>query len=536
MPEVPAVASIDRTTSPPCIEIPRRHNAATHFVDRHVLQGRGSSVAFIHDRGNTTYGELATRVAQAGHMLRACGVRREQRVALCLKDTIDFPTVFWGGIKSGAVPVPLNTLLTTDDYAYMLRDSRASALVVAADLYPKIAPALHGLETLECLLIAGPGEAHGHRRLDDVLASQPSQLEAADTTCDDIAFWLYSSGSTGAPKGTMHLHSSLLQTAELYGQGVLGIREDDVMFSAAKLFFAYGLGNGMTFPMHVGAATVLYPERPTAESVRGVLRERRPTLFGGVPTLYAAILADPALDPSCEGQFLRGCISAGEALPADISERWKARFGVDILDGLGSTEMLHIFLSNRVGDVRYGTSGKPVAGYQLRVVDDAGRDVAQGELGELLVNGPSAAIGYWNQRQRSLSTFHGPWTRTGDKYFIDEEGYFHCAGRSDDMLKVSGIWVSPFEVEACLVAHGLVLEAAVVGYEDADRLVKPKAFVVLREVQAGSVELETELKTWVKSRLAPHKYPRWIQFVDALPKTATGKVQRYKLRAGDRKT
>jgi 4-hydroxybenzoate-CoA ligase/benzoate-CoA ligase len=449
-----------------------------------------------------------------------------------LKDTIDFPTVFWGAIKIGAIPIPLNTLLATQDYAYMLRDSRARALVVSADLCPKILPALEGLELLENVLVAGSGETHGHARLDDVLDEQPVTLAPADTTGDDIAFWLYSSGSTGAPKGAMHLHSSLLQTAALYGRGVLGIREDDVMFSAAKLFFAYGLGNAMTFPMHVGATAVLFPDRPTPASVRAVLREHTPTLFGGVPTLFASILADPSLDPSREGQRLRACISAGEALPADIGERWKARFGVDILDGLGSTEMLHIFLSNRFGDVRYGTSGKPVPGYELRAVDESGRDVRPGELGELLVNGPSAAIAYWNQRQRSLSTFQGPWTRTGDKYFIDDEGYFHYAGRTDDMLKVSGIWVSPFEVEACLVAHELVLEAAVVAHEDGDRLVKPKAFVVLRDGRTGSPELKTELKAWVKGRLAPHKYPRWIEFIDALPKTATGKVQRYKLRAG----
>ena len=517
-------------------EIPRRYNAALHFVDRHVREGRGSKVAFIHDRGRTTYGELASGVARAGHALRSRGVEQEQRVALCLKDTIDFPTVFWGAIKIGAVPVPLNTLLTTEDYAYMLRDSRARVLVVTADLHPKIAPALEGLDSLQCVLVAGAGERHGHARLDDVLDEQPTELAAADTTCDDVGFWLYSSGSTGAPKAAMHLHSSLVQTAALYGQGILGIREDDVIFSAAKLFFAYGLGNGMTFPMQVGATTVLVPDRPTPALVRAVLREHSPTLFGGVPTLYASLLADPALDPLREGNRLRACISAGEALPADIGERWRACFGIDILDGLGSTEMLHIFLSNRPGDVRYGTSGKPVTGYELRVVDESGRDVQQGELGELLVSGPSAAVAYWNQRQRTLSTFHGPWTRTGDKYFVDEAGYFHYAGRTDDMLKVSGIWVSPFEVEACLVAHRLVLEAAVVAREDDDHLVKPKAFVVLRNGQQGSIELEAELKGWVKARLAPHKYPRWVEFIDALPRTATGKVQRYKLRGVDRKT
>jgi 4-hydroxybenzoate-CoA ligase/benzoate-CoA ligase len=523
-------------TSAPSLEIPRQYNAALHFVDRHVREGRGSKVAFIHDRGRTTYGELASRVARAGHALRSRGVDQEGRVALCSKDTIDFPTIFWGAIKIGAVPVALNTLLTTDDYAYMLRDCRARVLVVTADLYPKMAPALEGLDALRCVLIAGPGETHGHPRLDDVLHEQPTELAAADTTRDDIAFWLYSSGSTGAPKGTMHLQSSLVQTAALYGEGILGIREDDVIFSAAKLFFAYGLGNGMTFPMQVGATTVLLSERPTPASVRAVLGEHSPTVFGGVPTLYASLLADPGLDPSREGNRLRACISAGEALPADIGERWKASFGVDILDGLGSTEMLHIFLSNRPGDVRFGTSGKPVPGYELRVVDEIGRDVEQGALGELLVSGPSAAAGYWNQRQRTLSTFHGPWTRTGDKYFVDPEGYFHYAGRADDMLKVSGIWVSPFEVEACLVAHGLVLEAAVVACEDGDRLVKPKAFVVLRQAQQASIELEAELKAWVKARLGPHKYPRWVEFIEALPKTATGKVQRYKLRRTEQKS
>jgi 4-hydroxybenzoate-CoA ligase/benzoate-CoA ligase len=530
MSEESSFARVDTSSSPPIVEMPRRYNAAADFVDRHVLEGRAANVAFIHDRGRTTYAELAAQVARAGHALRGRGIRQEMRIALCLLDTIDFPTMFWGAIKIGAVPIPLNTLLTTEEYSYMLRDSRARALVVSADLYPKIGPVLDGLADLETVLVAGAGNPHGHVRLDDALAGQPTQLAPAETTSDDIAFWLYSSGSTGAPKGTMHLQSSLVQTAALYGRGIVGIEESDVIFSAAKLFFAYGLGNGMTFPMHVGASTVLLADRPTPASVRAVLRAHAPTLFAGVPTLFASMLADPSLDPSCEGHRLRACISAGEALPADIGERWKARFGVDILDGLGSTEMLHIFLSNRFGDVRYGTTGKPVPGYELRVVDESNHDVPKGELGELLVNGPSAAVGYWNQRQRTLSTFHGPLTRTGDKYFVDDEGYFHYAGRADDMFKVSGLWVSPFEVEACLIAHEQVLEAAVVACEDGDKLVKPKAFIVLRDGGSNSPLLEAELKAWVKTRLAPYKYPRWVEFVSSLPKTATGKIQRFKLR------
>lgn len=328
----------------------------------------------------------------------------------------------------------------------------------------------------------------------------------------------------------MHLHRDLVATAELFGRGVLGVTEDDVLFSAAKLFFAYGLGNGMSFPFYAGATVVLMSERPTPDATTRVLAEHNPTIYFGVPTLYGSTLAATGEVAERRSSRLRLCVSAGEALPADVGRRWEERYGVPILDGLGSTEMLHIFLCNHPGDIRYGTSGKPVPGYLAKVVDENGYEVPQGELGELVVCGPSAAVGYWNQRHKSINAFRGPWVHTGDKYYVDEEGYFHYAGRADDMLKVSGNWVSPTEVESCLISHPAVLEAAVVGAEDDKGLVKPRAFVVLKEGHEPGDEMTVELQNFIKSRLAPYKYPRWIVFVDSLPKTATGKIQRFKLR------
>jgi benzoate-CoA ligase len=362
------------------------------------------------------------------------------------------------------------------------------------------------------------------------MSAAAATFAAAETTCDDVCFWLYSSGSTGAPKGTVHLHSSLVLTAELYAKPILGIHEDDVVFSAAKLFFAYGLGNGLTFPLAVGATTVLMAERPTPAAVFARLRRHRPTIFYAVPTLFAALLANPDL-PKADELSLRRCTSAGEALPAEIGRRWTAHFGVEILDGLGSTEMLHIFLSNRPGEVRYGTSGMPVPGYELRILGDDGQAVAAGEVGELQINGPTAATAYWNNRDKTRDTFRGSWTRSGDKYTVDPNGYYVYSGRSDDMLKVGGIYVSPIEVEAALITHPGVLEAAVIGRAGEDELVKPMAYIVLKPGGKGSTALADELRQHVKERLAPYKYPRWIEFIDELPKTATGKIQRFKLRA-----
>jgi len=448
---------------------------------------------------------------------------------IAMLDTIDWPVAFLGAIKAGIVPVAVNTLLTAKEYEFMLSDSRARALVVSEALLPAFAPLLERLPFLKHVIVSG-ADAKGHLAFKDVLAKGKPKLAAAPTTRDDPCFWLYSSGSTGMPKGTVHVHSGLIVTAELYARPILGISEKDVVFSAAKLFFAYGLGNALSFPLAVGATTILMAERPTPAAVFKRLIEKKPTIFYGVPTLYAALLADPNF-PQKEALALRICTSAGEALPPQIGKGFKEKTGVDVLDGIGSTEMLHIFLSNRPGDVRLGTTGKPVPGYELKLTDEQGNEVKRGELGELQIGGPTSANGYWNNREKSRSTFIGTWTRSGDKYSQDADGYYVYGGRSDDMLKVSGIYVSPAEVEAALVSHDAVLEAAVVGAEDENKLVKPKAYVVLKAGRNGDEKLQAALQQHVKDRLAPYKYPRWIEFVAELPKTSTGKIQRFKLRA-----
>lgn len=500
-------------------QLPREYNAAEDLVGSNLAAGRGDKVAYVDDSGRCTYRELAERVNRFGNYLLSLGLRMEERVLLAMHDGIDWPVAFLGAIRAGIVPIAANTLLTARDYEYMLADSRAQALVVSPALLPQFEPFLSRLRFLRHVI---------RTPLAPLLERASPVLDPAPTTRDDPCFWLYSSGSTGMPKGTVHVHSSMRYTAELYAKAVLGMNESDVVFSAAKLFFAYGLGNSLSFPLAAGASAVLMAERPTPEAVFRRLCEHRPTLFFGVPTLYAAMLAHPAF-PAREALALRQCVSAGEALPPQIAQSFRERTDVEILDGIGSTEMLHIFLSNRPGDVRYGTTGKPVPGYELKLVDEEGNPVAPGELGELLIKGPTAANLYWNNREKSRSTFLGEWTRSGDKYTQDADGYYVYGGRTDDMLKVSGIWVSPAEVEAALVAHEAVLEAAVIGQEDEHKLVKPKAFVVRKPGKEVSAE---ELQTFVKARLAPYKYPRWIEFVPELPKTATGKIQRYKLRQG----
>ncbi|HEY6239606.1 MAG TPA: benzoate-CoA ligase family protein [Burkholderiales bacterium] len=526
---MPSRSSADHSVSPPGVKIPRVYNAAYDLIERNLAAGRAEKLAYIDDAGQYTFGQLAERVNRFGSGLQAMGLDMEHRVLLALTDTIDFPTAFLGSIKAGIVPVAVNTLLTPKDYEYMVSDSRAKVLVVSEQLLPQFAPTIGRLPFLKHVIVSGNSTA-GHTGFKDVLAKGLPDLAPAPTTSDDACFWLYSSGSTGMPKGTVHVHSSMILTAELYAKGVLGMNEGDAVFSAAKLFFAYGLGNSLSFTLAVGATAVLMAERPTPAAVFKRLKEKKPTLFFGVPTLYAAMLASPEF-PKRDALALRQCISAGEALPPQIAKSWKERTGVEILDGIGSTEMLHIFLSNRPNDLRYGTTGKPVPGYELRLVDEHGDPVKPGEMGELQISGPTSAAYYWNNREKSRSTFVGGWTKSGDKYAQDKDGYYVYGGRSDDMLKVSGIYVSPVEVEAVLVSHEAVLEAAVVGAEDENKLVKPKAYVVLKQGNSGSDALKAALQQHVKDKLAPYKYPRWIEFLDELPKTATGKIQRFKLRA-----
>jgi len=504
-------------------------NAAIWFVDRHLSEGRGDKVAFREADGKKrtlTYGQLAEETARFAGALVRHAVRRDERVAMIVRDQLEFPVVFWGALKAGAIPVPLNTLLAAPVYEAILNDSRASILVVSQALWDSVKPAVEGNRFLRTVLVIG--DAPEGTESYQAFVGDAEALAPAEAHGDELAFWLYSSGSTGTPKGVRHVHASLKATADTFGRGVLGIREDDIVFSVAKMFFAYGLGNAMSFPMSVGATTVIFSGRPTPETVLGIMAEQGPTVFCGVPTLFAAAVAEQEKVGTKPKHSIRICTSAGEALPREIGERWEKLWGSPIIDGVGSTEMLHIFLSNAPGDIVYGTSGLPVPGYEVRLVDEHDEDVADGEVGELLVRGPSSAEGYWNRRHKSMSTFQGHWTRTGDKYQRDQNGRFVYCGRTDDMFKVSGIWVSPFEVEQALVEHPSVLEAAVVAKADAEDLVKPAAFIVLK--QGAEAPDEAALKELVKARIGMWKYPRWIEVVDDLPKTATGKIQRFMLR------
>jgi benzoate-CoA ligase len=509
--------------------IPRVYNFAADVLARNLAAGRADKPAYIDPRGKWTYGQLADRVDRFGAALRALGVRREERILICLLDTIDWPTAFLGAIKAGVVAVPVNTLMTEDDYRFMLADSRARVLVVSEALYAKFERPIKESPDLAHVIVSGEN-THGHLRFEDAIAQVNAEPYTAPTLRDDMCFWLYTSGSTGKPKGAVHVHSNLKLTNDLYAAPIIGLNENDVCYSVAKLFFAYGLGNALTFPMSAGASVVLLPDRPTPDGVAALLKQHGVTVFYSVPTFYAAFLASPAAPKRAEVK-MRRCISAGEALPEDVGLRWVERYGVDILDGLGSTEMLHIFLSNRPDDVKYGTSGKPAPGYALKIIGDDGLPVKKGEMGELLVSGPTSAIMYWNNREQSRRTFLGEWTRSGDKYMQDDDGYYVYCGRNDDMLKVSGLYVSPFEVESALQTHADVLECAVVAWHDGDGLIKPKAFVVLKAQEKAGDVMSRALQDHVKSKLAPYKYPRWIEFRRELPKTATGKIQRFKLRA-----
>lgn len=511
---------------------PEKFNAANQFVDRHIQEGRGGKIAIYYLDEVITYSEVQKKVNQTGNALKEMGIGLEDRIMLLLLDCPEFAYSFFGAMKIGAVPIPTNTLLKPEDYEYLLNDSRAKVIVVSAELLSNITAIRDNLLYLRDIIVVGtPTEEYPS--FEGLIHDKSIELETANTCADDAAFWLYSSGTTGFPKGAVHLHHDMSFAAEHYAKGVLQITENDITYSVAKLFFAYGLGNGLFFPFYVGASTVLSPQRPLPEHVYAMITRHKPTLFFGVPSSYTAMEQLEASEKDYDLSSIRYCASAGEPLPKVIFDRWLEKWNLEILDGIGSTEVLHIFISNMPGEVKPGSTGKIVPGYEAKIVNPDGSIVPPGEIGTLMIKGHSIAAYYWNKHDKSNETFIGEWINTGDKYFQDEEGYFWYVGRCDDMIKAGGIWVSPVEVEYCLMEHPAVFESAVIGRADDDGLIKPKAFVVLKEGYGSNVELASELSIFVKSKIAPYKYPRWIEFVSDLPRTATGKMQRFRLRQLD---
>lgn len=516
------------------IELPNRYNLVDHFVDRHIKEGCGDKTAIISGDRRITYREIAEQVDRFGNGLLHLGIQEEQRVLLVLPDIPEFAAAYFGTMKVGGVAVPSSTALRATDYAYFLQESRARIAIVHSTLVAEFGPALSGQRYCKNVIVCGD-PVDGYIPWNQFLESSSPKLQTAPTSKDDTAFWLWTSGSTGRPKAALHAHQDWVYCCEYYGRGVLGIRAEDVTFSSSKLFHAYGLGNGLMFPFHVGATTVLYPGKPGAKAILELAQTHQPTLFFSVPTLYAAMLQEAGQGSGYDLGSVRLAVSAAEPLPADIFRRWKQRFGVEILDGIGSTEVLHIYLSARSGQVRPGSTGQVVPGYELAVIDDAGQPVRPGGIGDLTVAGPSIAQCYWNRRALSAERMRGRWFFTGDKYTVDQDGYYWYAGRSDDLFRVSGQWLSPIEVECALIEHTCVLEAGVIAFEEETGLHTPQAFVVLREGYAATLELARELQDFVKQRITPYKYPRRIEFLTELPKTAAGKVMRYKLREMSRR-
>ncbi|HEY2381939.1 MAG TPA: benzoate-CoA ligase family protein [Terriglobia bacterium] len=508
--------------------LPDRYNLADDFVDRHVREGRGAKVAIACESRTLTYSQLAEQVNQAGNALIALGIQEEQRVMVLLPDIPEFAVAYFAAMKIGAVAVPTSTALRAADYAYFLDESRARALIIHSSIYEQASPALANRKYLRHVIGCGD-RVEGLCSWEDWLWASSPVLQAAETAGDDAAFWLWTSGSTGHPKAAVHLHKDWAHCCTNYARGILGIRADDITFSASKLFHAYGLGNGLMFPFHAGASTVMYSGKPHATAVLKTVQDMKPTLFFSVPTLYAAMLQESD-QRHYDISSVRLAVSAAEPLPAEIFRRWKQRFGIEILDGIGSTEVLHIYISASPGCVKPGSSGQPVPGYDVRILDSDGLEAPAGCIGDLWVRGPSTSPGYWKRPALTRARMRGDWFVTGDKYYVDEDGYYWYAGRSDDIFRVSGQWVSPNEVESTLMEHGVVVEAAVVAFEEETRLLTPKAFVVLKKGVPGTAELVRELQEFVKQRITPYKYPRRIEFLPELPKSAAGKVLRYKLR------
>lgn len=510
-----------------------QYNSSFRFIEENVLKGLGSKVAIYSDDKQVTYQELLNLVNQFGNALKKIGVERENRILLLTYDSPEFAASFFGAMKIGALPVPINTMMTSDDYEYFLNNSRAKVLVVHEDFWEKIRPNKDRFVFLKHVIVIGgePSANQNAINFHEFIQDASRELDAEKTCAEDSAFWLYSSGSTGEPKGVIHLQRSMESAFNNYARKVLNINENDRTFSASKLFFAYGLGNGLYFPFGAGGSTVLLKDRPTPEKVFETIVTHKPTIFFGVPTLYGSMINYVERTGTIPDlSSIRICVSAGEALPASFMKKWKELFNLDILDGIGLTEALHIFISNNIGEIKAGSTGKVVPGYKAKIVNEEFQEVAPNEIGDLVISGDSISSGYWCNIGENRHKFHGEWMYTGDKYFKDEEGHFWYCGRSDDMLKVGGIWVSPIEIESTLFQHEHVLEVAVIGAKNKNNLVYPKAFIVLRAGVEPSEDLKQELKLYVKQTLAPYKYPREIDFIEELPKTATGKIQRFRLK------
>ena len=505
------------------MDLPARFNAASFFVDRHVAEGRGHRVAFRHAGRSITYAQLGADVDGAAHVLGGLGVEPEHRVLLALNDSPVLAAAFWGAIKLGAVAVPVNTLMAADDYAFLLEDSRARVAVVEESVLPRFLAARAVSPSLRHVVVAGQATG-GVMGWDDLLAREAPPLEAAPTGPEDVMYWGYTSGSTGKPKAAVHTHADFVAAADLVGVGLFGLGPADLTFSASMTYFAFGLGNTLYFPARVGAAALLVAERLDAEGLLQTIERERPTVFFAVPTLYARMVQ---VEKSYDLSSLRLCVSSGEVLPPAVFDAWKARFGGELADVMGSTEALHDFIASRPGAIRRGSIGQVVPGFEARVVDDESRPVEPGQIGHLLIKGPTTALYYWKRRERTRRAMLGEWLSTGDMVSRDADGYFYVAGRADDMLKIGGQWVSPGEIEARLVEHPAVQEAGVVGREDADGLTKLCAYVALTPGHSATGE---DLRGWVRGRLAGFKAPRWIEIVPDLPKTATGKIQRFRLR------
>ena len=514
---------VEHVNGAPVLRFAPVFNVAVPFIDRHLAEGRGDRAALRTAGADVTYGELARNVARCGNALKLLGIRRGERLMMVARDTPEFFYAFWGAIKAGIVPVAANTLLKAEDYRYLIEDSGCAAVLYSTPLGPEVVAAADS---------ASPRPVHvlSTDALLAMMQSAPDHLAPAATRADEDCFWLYSSGSTGKPKGVVHVHRDMVVTSVLYGIGILGIEPQDIVFCVSKLFFSYGFGGGMTFPLWAGATVVLCEDRPSAEMGFQMIEKYRPTVYFAVPTLYGQQLHALEASPR-DLSSIRICASAGEALPAPILHRWREKTGISILDGIGSTEVLHIFISNRRSDIKPGTSGRPVPGYEVKIVDEAGNTLGLGQIGTLMVKGQSNARCYWNNPEKTAATMRGEWLNTGDMYCVDEEGYYVNAGRGDDMLKVGGMWCSPLEIEVKLLEHPKVREAAVVGRADDDGLIKPAAYIVPRNPADACEATVEQLRQFCKSQLAGYKYPRWFTFLDELPKTVTGKIQRFKLRS-----